>query len=254
VNEPPFPCRTEGFEIAGKSLESVIKSNNIDNFETRWEDRRDEAWIQCSAPVPRICSHGALGLGLVDARAALAGAPSYGQGPEPIANAEVMGATVFRGKSKGQRYGFRATLVVPGGRESPGASTAFGVDDAGKIKWMGRTEYQPAIGMAQDRRPFETPNPPYTTEQGPRYLMVCAWALSEDRKPLGPMHVGYAERDDARTVTSKDGTLLQSITMHWTSIPSARARDRFGKADLCGEVAKTGTSFVPKWLLDGKPK
>lgn len=172
--------------------------------------------------------------------------------PEPAAMVWASGTTVHRGKSKGQRYVLNASLVIPGNPSTPGASAAFGVDDAGRVMWIGQTDYQPTQGHTTVRRKFETPTPPMTTEQGPRYIMVCSWPLTEDRKPAGPIQAGYAERDDSRTSVSHDGTLQESISMSWTPVPAARARAKFAASDFCGDVAKTKNSSAPRWLLEGK--
>ncbi|MDL2355161.1 MAG: hypothetical protein QFF03_07885 [Pseudomonadota bacterium] len=172
--------------------------------------------------------------------------------PEPAAMVWVSGTTVHRGKSKGQRYVMNASLVVPGNPSTPGASAEFGVDDQGRVMWIGQTDYQPTQGHTTVRRNFETPAPPMTTEQGPRYVMVCSWPLNADRKQAGPIQAGYAERDDSRASVSHDGTLQESISMSWTAVPAARARDKFAAHDFCGEVAKTKNSSAPRWLLEGK--
>lgn len=63
--------------------------------------------------------------------------------------------------------------------------------------------------------------------------------------------VGYDERDDSRTTISRDGTQQEHVTLHWASVPSARVRDKFGKADeLCGEIARTKKSSRAHWLID----
>jgi hypothetical protein len=82
--------------------------------------------------------------------------------------------------------------------------------------------------------------------------VVCAWPFGADGKPSAAPLVGYAERDDSRTSVRRDGTLKDSITLHWTGVPAARARDKFGKADLCGEVARTKKSSATAWMLDRK--
>jgi hypothetical protein len=173
---------------------------------------------------------------------------------DPPVTAWVMGTTVYRGNHKGQTYVMHASVITPGNPQNPGGSAAFGVDDAGNITFIGHTEYQPAQGLSSVRRKFETPRPPMTGEQAPRYLMVCSWPVNEVHKTAGPLTVGYAERDDSATSVSKDGTLQESLNVKWTPVPSARAKEKFSKADYCGEVAKTGKSSAPPWLLPGKER
>ena len=55
---------------------------------------------------------------------------------------------------------------------------------------------------------------------------------------LAPV-AGYAERDDTRTSIRRDPKVSESLTLHWTGVPAQRVRDKFGKNDLCGEVART---------------
>lgn len=174
--------------------------------------------------------------------------------PEPAAMAWVSGITTYRGQHKGQRLEMRANVVTPGNSQSAGASAAFGVDDSGQVFFIGRTEYQPMQGLSTVRRLFETPKPPMTTEQGPRFLMVCSWPLKDSRQQAGPISAGYAERDDSSARTSKDGTLQESFSVHWIGVPAARAKDKFSKADYCGEIAKTSKSSAPLWLLPGKER
>ena len=193
-----------------------------------------------------------LAVGLV-AAATGAAAQAPPQRDPPI-SAWVMGTTVYRGSHKGQRYVMHASVIAPGNPQNPGGSAAFGVDDAGNVTFIGRTEYQPTQGLSTVRRHFETPKPPMTGEQAPRYLMVCSWPLDDARKASGPITVGFGERDDAGTSVSKDGTLQESVNIRWTPVPSARAKDKFAKADYCGEVAKTGKSSAPPWLLPGKER
>lgn len=173
---------------------------------------------------------------------------------EPPVTAWAMGTTVYRGSHKGQRYSMNASVITPGNPQNPGGSAAFGVDDAGNVTFIGHTEYQPTQGLSSVRRQFETPKPPMTGEQAPRYLMVCSWPVNEVHKAAGPLTVGYAERDDSATSVSKDGTLQESINVKWTPVPSVRAKEKFSKADYCGEVAKTGKSSAPLWLLPGKER
>jgi hypothetical protein len=173
--------------------------------------------------------------------------------PEPQAMAWAMGTVVYRGQHKGrQSYVFNANLPVPGRPQNPGASAAFGVDDAGNVTWLGQTEYQPTQTLATVRRGFFTPKPPLTNEQAPRYLMVCSWPLNDQRKIAGPISVGFAERDDSRTTSAKDGTLQESTNMHWVGVPAARAKGKFLKRDYCGEVANGTVSSAPHWLQDRK--
>jgi hypothetical protein len=186
--------------------------------------------------------------------AAIAISPALAQTPappEPQATAWAMGTVVYRGQHKGrQSYVFNANLPVPGRPQNPGASAAFGVDDAGNVTWLGQTEYQPTQALATVRRRFSTPRPPLTTEQTPRYLMICSWPINDQRKIAGTISVGFAERDDTRTTTSRDGTLQESTNMHWVGIPAARAKGKFSKKDYCGEVAKGAASSAPHWLQD----
>lgn len=173
--------------------------------------------------------------------------------PEPQASAWAMGSVVYRGRHKGdQSYVFNANLSVVGHTQNPGASAAFGVDDAGNVTWLGQTAYQPTQALATVRRSFFDSKPPLTNEQAPRYLMVCSWPLNDQRKIAGPISVGFAERDDSRTTSHKDGTLQQSTEMHWLGVVASRVKDKFGKRDYCGEVAKAMVSSVPHWLQDRK--
>jgi len=194
------------------------------------------------------------GLALAAAVAA-SSAPAFSQAPapaDPPISAWVMGTTVYRGKSKGQRYILHASVIVPGNPQNPGGAAAFGVDDAGNVTFIGRTEYQPTQSLSTVRRKFETPKPPMTGEQAPRYLMVCSWPVDDAHKANGAVTTGFGERDDSATSISKDGTLQESLNVKWTSVPSARAKGKFSKTDYCGEVARTGKSSAPLWLLPGK--
>ena len=173
---------------------------------------------------------------------------------DPPVTAWVMGTTVYRGNHKGQRYSMHASVIAPGNPQNPGASAAFGVDDAGNVMYIGNTNYQPTQGLSSVRREFETAKPPMTGEQAPRYLMVCSWPVNDAHKADGPLTVGYAERDDSATSVSKDGTLQESINIKWAPVPSARAKEKFSKTDYCDEVAKTGKSSAPLWLLPGKER
>ncbi len=171
--------------------------------------------------------------------------------PEPSASAWAMGTVVYRGQHKGrQSYVFNANFPTPGQPQNPGAAAAFGVDDAGTVTWLGQTEYQPTQALATVRRRFSTPRPPLTNEQAPRYVMVCSWPLDDQRKISGPISAGYAVRDDSRTTSSKDGTLQESITLHWVGIPAARVQAKFAKGDYCADVAHGKTSSAPHWLED----
>ncbi|MEJ8846953.1 hypothetical protein [Variovorax rhizosphaerae] len=172
--------------------------------------------------------------------------------PVPAASAWIIGHMSYRGKNKGQHYTLNANVVVPGNPSNPGASAAFAVDDDGKVTAVGQTAYQPTQGLSTVRREFDTPKPPMTGEQGPRYLMVCSWPLDDQRHAAGPVSIGFAERDDTRTKVSKDGTLQESLTMHWVGIPAPRAQAKFAAKDYCGEVARTGKSSAPMWMLPGK--
>jgi hypothetical protein len=89
------------------------------------------------------------------------------QNPEPIATAWVSGIMTYRGTHKGQSYEMQANVVALGNPQNPGASAAFGVDDAGLVTFIGRTEYQPTQGLSTVRRLFETPTPPMRAVQGP---------------------------------------------------------------------------------------
>lgn len=168
---------------------------------------------------------------------------------EPAATGWIMGHVVFRGQHKGQTYQMQASVISPGQPRNPGASAAFGVDDAGQVMFIGNTEYEPTQVRTTVRRLFGTPRPPMTTEQAPRYLMVCSWPLDDERKIAGPLSVAYAERDDASARISKDGNLQESFSLHWVPIPAARASEKFAKADYCEDFAKTKKVSVPTWLL-----
>lgn len=173
--------------------------------------------------------------------------------PSGSASAWAMGTVVYRGQHKGrQSYIFNANLAVPGRRQDPAASAAFGVDDAGNVTWLGQTDYQPTQALATVRRSFSTSMPPLTNEQAPRYLMVCSWPLNPKREIAGPISVGFAQRDDSRTKSAKDGTLQESTTMHWVGVPADRAKNKFSKNDYCGSVANGKASQAPHWLLDRK--
>lgn len=187
---------------------------------------------------------------VVSTTAALPQAPPR----DPPVTAWVMGTTVYRGAHKGQRYLMNASVIAPGNPQNPAGSAAFGADDAGNVTYIGNTEYQPTQGLSSVRRKFETPKPPMTGEQAPRYLMVCSWPVNDAHKADGPITAGYAERDDSATSVSKDGTLQESLNVRWTPVPSARAKGRFSKTDYCGEVSKTGKSSAPLWLLPGKER
>lgn len=174
--------------------------------------------------------------------------------PEPIATAWAMGTFVFRGQHKGQRYVLNANVIAPHQPQNPGASAAFGVDDSGRVMLIGNTEYQPTQALSTVRRLFETPKPPMTKEQAPRFLMVCSWAINDQRQISGPLTVGYAERDDSSVLISRDGTLQESFNLHWIHIPSARAKEKFAKINYCGEFARTKKVAAPLWLMPGKER
>ncbi len=188
--------------------------------------------------------------GLLTAALAAAAAPAIAQTPEPLASGWIMGGYVTpKHKPPKQSYGVQTHLVIPGASRSAGAGVTFGVTDAGQVLWMVQTDYQPSLQPAHVKRAFATLRPPLTAEQVPRFIMVCAWPLGDDGKPGAPI-AGFAERDDTRTSIERDGTLQEHITLHWTSVSAARARDKFGKADLCGEVAKTKKSSATRWMID----
>ena len=189
-----------------------------------------------------------VGAALVASSALIA---ALAQPPEPLATCWIIGsyAPQTRRPQK-QTYVAQFHLVVPGNAGTPGAAVAFGIDDAGRVVWMGQTAYQPALRPAHVKREFATPKPPLTPEQVPRFVMICAWPLGDDGKPTAAPVAGYGERDDTRTSIRRDGKVSETITLHWAAVPAARVRDKFGKTDWCGEVARTKRSSAGAWMID----
>jgi hypothetical protein len=169
----------------------------------------------------------------------------------PLASGWIMGATVWpRGKPVKQSYRVQLNLVGPQLASVPGATVAFGALDTGQVVWMAQTERQPSMAVAGARRDFATPTPPLTAQQVPRYVMVCAWPLTDDGRAAGPVVTGYAERDDSRTSIDRDGTLQENMTLHWVSVPAERVRKRFAAFDHCGAAAQGRADPAPHWLND----
>lgn len=177
--------------------------------------------------------------------------PALSQGVDPSATGSVSGFTMHAGK-KGERQHYSILLDVnsAASRSDPGSVVAFGAMDSGEVVWMAQTDYRPSLRPGMIRRNFITPKAPLTLEQTPRYLMVCAWHLDNERKPVGKPFAGYAERNDSGASYAKPGREEESLTVHWVPVPPERARSKFAKTDYCGEVLRTQRTSVPHWLKD----
>lgn len=130
----------------------------------------------------------------------------------------------------------------------PGGIAAFGAFDGGAVVLMTHARYVPSLVPAGIQRKVMTSTPPLDAKQLPRFIMVCAWPLKDD-KP-GKFVAGYAERDDANIVGLSEKYSV-GLTVSWVSVPSNRAPAVFSQGDYCGEISTTGKSSAPLWLLDG---
>lgn len=187
---------------------------------------------------------------------AVGSVPAWAQNnSDPVATGAAMGFTSNAGK-KGEKQHYSLLLHIswPNAGTDPGAVVAFGVMDNGDVYWMAQTDYRPTLQPGSARREFATPKAPLTVDQTPRYLMVCAWHLDDQRKPTGPVVTAYAERNDEATIVSKPAREQDSLTVHWVSVPAARVKARFAKADYCGDVRRTQKSAAPHWMTDAGMK
>ena len=192
---------------------------------------------------------------LISCLLALDSAPVLAQNTDPIATGAVMGFTSNAGKKgEKQHYTILLNLVWPNTGTDPGAVVAFGIMDSGEVLWLAQTDYRPTLQPGTTRREFTTPKAPLTLDQTPRYVMVCAWHLNEQRKPTGALVAAYAERNDEGAIIGKPAREQDSLTVHWVSVPAARVKAKFAKSDFCGEVQRSQRASVPHWLTDAGAK
>jgi hypothetical protein len=131
----------------------------------------------------------------------------------------------------------------------PGGTAAFGILDNDQVVLMTYAKYLPALNIAYGKRDVSASQSPLTLSETPRFIMICVWTLNGEQasKP----YIGYAEREDANAETRKD-KFSTSLTAHWQTIPAKRAPAAFSKSDYCGEIAISGQSSAPLWLLEAK--
>lgn len=177
--------------------------------------------------------------------------PGLAQNTDPVATGAVTGFTSNAGKKgEKQHYTILLNLNWANAGSDPGAVVAFGAMDNGDVVWLAQTDYRPTLRPASARREFVTPKAPLALAQTPRYLMVCAWHLDDQRKPVGTPFSAYAERDDSGAIVGKPGREQDSLTVHWVPVPAQRARAKFAGADYCGGAQRARTSAVPHWMAD----
>ena len=186
---------------------------------------------------------------------AWAGALALAQNTDPIATGTVSGFTSNAGKQREKQfYTILIHMAWPDAGTEPGATVAFGAMDNGDIVWLAQTDYRPTLQPAMVRREFTTRTPPLTQAQTPRYLMVCAWHLDAQRKPVGSPTVAYSERNDSGTVVGKPAREQDSINVRWVAVPAQRVRDKFPRKDYCADVQRGQPSAAPRWMVDALPK
>jgi hypothetical protein len=199
----------------------------------------------------------ALALALASALALAGAAPLAAHAQEgPAAFGTMLfGGNYFRKGGPDSKYTIMATFIdravaMKGGDAPPAGMAAFGLFDSGEVMLLGNVDYLPSLAQPHLRREVRPAKMPVDPKSTPRYVMVCAWPLDDNKVPGKPT-AAYAERDDAniQEKNSQVGTLLSVL---WISVPVARVAKKFESKDYCGEVVKTGKSSAPLWLSTTK--
>lgn len=174
-------------------------------------------------------------------------APLSVQCAEAQATSGFLTGFAWHGKRAKQSYILLTHAAYAPDPGKPGGVASFGIPDGGSVMLLAHASYVPSLTPAGARRQVMTTTPPLDAKQLPRFIMVCVWPLDGD-KP-GKLVTGYAERDDANMSVIPEKYHV-GLTVQWNTIPANRAPAQFAQRDFCGEIAKTGKSSAPLWLLD----
>lgn len=184
---------------------------------------------------------------LVVLSATLCTAASPLQAAEAVVTSGFLTGHARHGKRAKQTYTLLTHVAYEPDPGLPGGTAAFGIVDGGPVMQLTHARYVPSLVPAGARRKVMTATPPLDAKQLPRFIMVCGWPMEGDK--AGEPVAGYAERDDANIVVSAEKYSV-GLTVTWVSVPAGRAPAAFAERDYCGEIATTGKSSAPLWLLD----
>lgn len=179
--------------------------------------------------------------------AVMAITPLDAQSAEAQAASGFLTGFAWHGKKAKQNYTLLTHVAYDPDPGTPGGTASFGILEGGLVMLLTHARYVPSLVPAGARRKVMTAKPPLDAKQLPRFIMVCAWPVDGDR--AGKPVAGYAERDDANLVVLPEKYAV-GLTASWVSIPANRAPAAFAQRDYCGEIAKTGNSSAPLWLLN----
>lgn len=168
-------------------------------------------------------------------------------GAEGFATSGFLTGFAHRGKGGKQTYKILTHVAYAPDPGLPGGIAAFGIRDGGAVMLLTHTAYVPSLVPAGSTRELMTTKPPLDLPQLPRFIMVCAWPL--DGEAAGESVAGYAELDEAN-VSVIPGKYSVGLAATWVSIPAERAPAAFNQRDFCGEIASTGKTSAPWWMLD----